>query len=211
MIKKTLTRVLTMMLAVFLAFSCVNVASGSNVAMAQSKSTQAKKAYAKKLAQVSKGKNVFNLVGEMKDVKFAIAKLNKDSIPELIVSADDEYHTRIYSYVNGKVKLIADGFAGELKYYPSKNLIYSDTYHAGKLVTYTKFNGKKSTVVACEDAEEKEPGIYASSKYKMKGKVVSKKKYTEYVKKLKGKAKPLKVKLVSNTAKNRSKKLGYKK
>lgn len=199
MMRKKLTKLLTLMLAVFLAFSCANVASGSNVAVAQSKSTQAKKAYAKKLSKMSK------------KVDFTIANLNKDSIPELIMSSDNEYHTDIYSYVNGKVKLIAQGYAGTLKYYPSKNLIYSDTYHAGKLVTYTKFDGKKSTVVAVESAEEKEPGIYKASTYKVKGKVTTKKKYNAYVKQLKGNAKSLKVKLVANTAKNRLKKLGYKK
>lgn len=199
---------IAVLLTMVLVFSCVTV--NGNVALAK-KSTQAqkaKKAYAAKLAQCAKGKNVFNLVGSMSDLEFTVMNLNKDSVPELIVTGDEWYHSYVYSYVNGKLKCIAEGFSGELTFYPSKGVIRSETMHGrSSEVIYWKFDGKKSKMVAYKDGE----GSHYS--YKVNGKKVSTKKYNSYVKSLKGKAKKVKqsnIKLVRNTSSNRLKKLGYK-
>lgn len=203
---------IALLLAMVLTFFCVTVGVNGNVALAK-KTTQAqkaKKAYAAKLAQCAKGKNIFNLVGSMYDLEFTVMNLNKDSVPELIVTGDDWYHSYVYSYINGKVKCIAEGFSGELTFYPSKGVIRSETMHGrSSEVIYWKFDGKKSKMVAYKDGDSS-----SHYSYKVNGKKVSAKKYNSYVKKLKGKAKSVKqskVKLVRNTSSNRAKKLGYKK
>lgn len=220
---------IAILLAMILVFSCVTV--DGNVALAKTKKTtqvqKAKKAYADRLAKAAKGYDIFDFVGTVNNLEFAIIDLNKDSIPELIISADEWYHSYVYTYVNGKLRRIVTGYAGCLEFYPSKGLIYSRTIHMGAFDSaYYKFDGKKVKVVATVEGHDTYNVItgkvktgnalesYAPYLYKVNNKRVSSKKYNSYVKQLKGKAKMVKqsnIKLVRNTASNRLKKLGYKK
>ena len=221
---KRLMKKITFLLAMVVAFSCVS----GNVAFAKTSQAQkAKKAYANRLARAAAGEDIFDILGSAGYLDFAIVNLNKDSIPELIISGDGWYHSNIYTYVNGKLRRIAEGYAGKYEFYPSKGVIYSETYHTGTFESqYYKFDGKKSKIVATKEGDDtyniltgkKKKNIvdfdYSPYLYKINGKKVSAKKYNAYVKKLKGNAKKVKqssIKLVRNTSANRLKKLGYKK
>ena len=224
---KKVTRIVAILIAMVLTFSCLDVGNTGMIAMAQSKSAKAKKAYARKLARAGMGYDEFGM--DNTSIYFMIANLNKnDSIPELIVADSKTYWEKIevYSYINGKVKYIAGTWSGDFKFYPSKSLIFSEYAHGGSYEAYYyKFNGKKTTKLTSKfgsdnmnvlTGKRKDPYAfddlsYAPYLYKVKGKKVSSKKYKSYVKQIKGSVKPLKLKLVRNMASNRSKKLGYKK
>ena len=224
---KKATRILTILLTLIVAFSCLNIGNVEMTVMAQSKSSKAKKAYARKLARAGMGYDEFGV--DNTNTYFKIANLNKnDSIPGLIVAdGNSEWECmEVYTYINGKVKFVTGTYSGDLKFYPAKNLIYYEYAHGGTFEAYYyKFNGKKLTKLTSKfgsdsvnlvTGKRKDPYAfddlsYAPYVYKVKGKKASSKKYKSYVKQLKGNSKHLKVSLVRNTPSNRSKKLGYRK
>ena len=225
---KNLMRKITLLLAMVVAFSCVS----GNVAFAKTSQAQkAKKAYANRLARAAAGEDVFDVIGSNRDLYFRIANLNKDSIPELIISGDNGYHSCIYTYVNGKLRRIAygysDGYAGRFDFYSAKGIIYYKECNRGYLEEcYYKFDGKRAKLVASKEGDDTYnvltgkikknivPNKYSPYLYKVNGKKVSSKKYNAYIKKIKGSSKKLKlssIKTVKNTSANRLKKLGYRK
>ena len=144
-----------------------------------SKAKQAKKAYAKFLS------NRDNIVmcNDLTEVDFDLFDLNRDGVPELVVTPDDDYHVYVYAYVNGKVKEVGYGFSGEEKYYPNKSIFYTITWHSGiESIYYYKFDGK----------EMKELASASIIRKTMKG------------------AKERKIKWHKNTSANRKKYLGVK-
>ena len=189
------------------------------VTQAANKNDAALKAYRELMTDSEKAEKVTGYIGSgLEECEFALIDLNKDGTKEMVFTSDAGYHTSILAYVNGKVKCVGGGFAGDQKYYPNKHLYYSLTAHTGDMIyTYYKFTGKKMKAVAEKHGwdymnmvtgEQKtgdEVATYAPYKYTVKGKTVSKKKYQAYVKKLKKGAKSAKLKWHKNTKSNRTK------
>lgn len=164
----------------------------------------------------------YNFAGQMvtgDKFKFAMIDLNKDSIPELVVTADDAYHLILFGCVNGKIKLLSHGFAGKTRYYPNKSLFYSSTCHSGNDDEwYYMFNGKKMKELAYkhgsdgvnaltgEKKTEAERGLgFAPYLYKVKGTKVTQKKYKKKVKSILAGAKEQKLQWHKNSDRNRKK------
>lgn len=171
---------------------------------AGSKSTEAKEAYKNLLERGADywigWHTTLNEYDEDYDIdKFALIDMDKNGVPELVVTGDNMYHSYFYAYVNGKVKLIGGGFSGYVKFYPNKKLIISKVMHMGcTSITYYKFNGKKLVKKAesvTNDVYNSRTGklIKHKHKYYKKGKKVKKAKYKSYVKKLKRHAKKKKL------------------
>lgn len=149
--------------------------------------------------------------------KFAVIDLNKDSIPELAVTADDTYHLLLFGFVNDKIKLVSEGFSGETRYYPNKSLFYSATCHSGGDVEgYYKFNGKTmkelaykygndSVNVITGEKKQNQLGEFAPYLYKVKGKKVNQKKYKKKIKSILAGAKEQKLQWHKNSDRNRKK------
>lgn len=190
-----------------------------NVAQAVSKNAKAKNAYAKVLSSEKAAEGIINTSwGLGKNTEFALLDINKDGVSELIFSPDEGYHVDIVSFTKGKVKHVGWGFSGSQKYYPNKQIYYSQTTHTGDdIYTYYRFTGKKMKVVAEKYGNDTvnavtgkakatdKLGSFAPYKYTVNGKTVSAKKYKAYVKKLLSGAKEVKLKWHKNTAKNRKK------
>lgn len=194
---------------------------GVGVVQAKSKSSEA---YNEFLTNQDKAEKIAGYFGgRLEQAEFALVDLNKDGIKEMIVSADNAYHTALLTYVKGKVKCIGGSFSGGFTCYPNKRLYSTMTIHTGACITsYYKFNGKKLIKVAektgydyqnavtgepknLEETMSKYNDIFAPYKYTVKKKTVSSKKYKAYVKKLKKGAKKKNVKFVKNTFANRNK------
>ena len=167
-----------------------------------------------------------NFGGSLQDAKFALIDLNKDGVSEMVLTADDEYHSALIAYVGGKARTIGSGFSGSTSYYPNKHLYFSSTIHTGWYDDRCyQFNGKKLVKLAekygCDyqDAvtgkqkttEEIEESFassdpyapYAPYLYIIKGKKVTENKYKDYIKSLKKGAKEQKLSFIANTSKNR--------
>ena len=205
---RKLMKKIALLLAMVVTFSSIS----GNVAFAKTSQAQkVKKTYANRLARAAAGEDIFCSadMDNGNEMYFTIIDLNKDSVPELILSR--RKFTDVYAYVNGKFKCIASGDTGSHVFYPSKGVIYSENIRKGfYAIYYTKFDGKRGKEVASKK------GKYGGKTYtyKVNGKKVSAKKFNSYVKKLKGNAKKVKeykMNLVQNTPSNRLKKLGYRK
>ena len=76
--------------------------------------------------------------------EFGLMDINKDGVPELVVTPDNMYHANIYGYVNGKIKDIGYAFSGKCEFYPKKSLYYMTSTHTGDDTrSYYIYDGKK--------------------------------------------------------------------
>ena len=215
-------KIISMFLVMALVFQVIphTMPNYKVYAKTNSKNNAAMKQYKALLTDSKKAKEVLAhcVIQVDSKCKFALIDLNKDGIKEMALTSDDGYHLYIVGYVNGKVKLIECGFAGEQKYYTNKHIYYSLTSHTGDYTaSYYKFNGVKMKLIAEKQGSmnvnlktgkaKPDPmtASYAPYEYTVKGKKVSKKKYKAYVKKLLKGAKNEKLKWHKNTKTNRSK------
>ena len=143
---------------------------------AASKRTKALTAYQKKLKKL-----------DSKIYKFALVYLDKDSIPELVITSKESAHAiygEIYTYNNGKLKNLkyAGSDFGQFIYSPKKSAAYNSSWinGYGAVSTFYRFNkkGKGTKLKKFEEA------YLPKTLYKINGKKVSKKKFNSEYKKM---------------------------
>ena len=175
------TLILLMLFTLFAPAANVNAAS---------KRTKALKAYQKKLTSLDSRYN-----------KFALIYLNKDSIPELLITPDFSVHAvagEVYTYTGGKLKQLkyAGSDYGRLIYSKKKSVVSNSAWinGYGAVSTFYRFNkkGKRTKLKTFEEA------YLPKTLYKINGKKVSKKKFNSEYKKIVKKY-PLKEIWPSNT------------
>lgn len=143
---------------------------------AASKQTNALTAYQKKLKKL-----------DPKIYKFSLVYLNKDSIPELVITSREDIHAvygEIYTYNNGKLKNLkyAGSDFGQFIYSPKKSVACNSSWinGYGAVSTFYRFSKTgKSTKLKRFDAI-----INPKTSYKINNKKVSKKKYYAEYKKM---------------------------
>ena len=175
------TLILLMLFTLFAPAANVNAAS---------KRTKALTAYQKKLTSLDSRYN-----------KFALIYLNKDSIPELLITPDFSVHAvagEVYTYTGGKLKQLkyAGSDYGRLIYSKKKSVVSNSAWinGYGAVSTFYRFNkkGKRTKLKTFEEA------YLPKTLYKINGKKVSKKKFNSEYKKIVKKY-PLKEIWPSNT------------
>ena len=161
------TLILLMLFTLFAPAANVNAAS---------KRTKALKAYQKKLTSLDSRYN-----------KFALIYLNKDSIPELLITPDFSVHAvagEVYTYTGGKLKQLkyAGSDYGRLIYSKKKSVVSNSAWinGYGAVSTFYRFNkkGKRTKLKTFEEA------YLPKTLYKINGKKVSKKKFNSEYKKI---------------------------
>ena len=122
-------------LILLLLFTLFAPAANVNAA---SKRTKALKAYQKKLTSLDSRYN-----------KFALIYLNKDSIPELLITPDFSVHAvagEVYTYTGGKLKQLkyAGSDYGRLIYSKKKSVVSNSAWinGYGAVSTFYRFNKK---------------------------------------------------------------------
>ena len=175
------TLILLMLFTLFAPAANVNAAS---------KRTKALKAYQKKLTRLDSRYN-----------KFALIYLDKDSIPELLITPDFSVHAvtgEVYTYTGGKLKQLKYAVSdyGRLIYSKKKSVVSNSAWinGYGAVSTFYRFNkkGKRTKLKTFEEA------YLPKTLYKINGKKVSKKKFNSEYKKIVKKY-PLKEIWPSNT------------
>ena len=160
-------------LILLLLFTLFAPAANVNAA---SKRTKALTAYQKKLTSLDSRYN-----------KFALIYLNKDSIPELLITPDFGAHVTIgevYMYTGGKLKQLkyAGSDFGRLIYSKKKSVVSNSAWinGYGAVSTFYRFNkkGKGTKLKTFEEAS------LPKTLYKINGKKVSKKKFNSEYKKM---------------------------
>mgnify|MGYP004534710897 CR=1 FL=1 len=161
------TLILLMLFTLFAPAANVNAAS---------KRTKALTAYQKKLTSLDSRYN-----------KFALIYLNKDSIPELLITPDFSVHAvagEVYTYTGGKLKQLkyAGSDYGRLIYSKKKSVVSNSAWinGYGAVSTFYRFNkkGKGTKLKTFEEAS------LPKTLYKINGKKVSKKKFNSEYKKM---------------------------
>ena len=161
------TLILLMLFTLFAPAANVNAAS---------KRTKALTAYQKKLTSLDSRYN-----------KFALIYLDKDSIPELLITPDFSVHAvagEVYTYTGGKLKQLkyAGSDYGRLIYSKKKSVVSNSAWinGYGAISTFYRFNkkGKGTKLKTFEEAS------LPKTLYKINGKKVSKKKFNSEYKKM---------------------------
>ena len=169
-IKISKQRILVAILTLCMLFTLFAPAANVNAA---SKRTKALTAYQKKLTRLDSRYN-----------KFALIYLDKDSIPELLITPDFSVHAvagEVYTYTGGKLKQLkyAGSDYGRLIYSKKKSVVSNSAWinGYGAISTFYRFNkkGKGTKLKKFEEA------YLPKTLYKINGKKVSKKKFnSEY-------------------------------
>ena len=161
------TLILLMLFTLFAPTANVNAAS---------KRTKALTAYQKKLTRLDSRYN-----------KFALIYLDKDPIPELLITPDFSVHAvagEFYTYTGGKLKQLkyAGSDYGRLIYSKKKSVVSNSAWinGYGAVSTFYRFNkkGKGTKLKTFEEAS------LPKTLYKINGKKVSKKKFNSEYKKM---------------------------
>ena len=141
---------------------------------------------------------------ETKDCSFALACVDKDNVPELLVwgAGRPVYHAsgyaRLYTYKNGKVVQVAkirDGF----RYYKKTGIYIATSFLRGQIDYYAKLSGTSTKGKLTSFSS------YKTTYSDEKGKTISKSAFQKKLKKLVGKKKPSIPKAHKNTSANRKK------
>lgn len=154
-----------------------------------------------------------NIYVNTKDVRFALAQIDNDSIPELVILYSKGCRASgwgaIYRYANGKVKRIATpcfADAKEIGYYRWKGIIKDSSYIAG-VGPFTSFlrlkNGKVSRLQLTHSIRTNvSPWLET---YSYNGKSCTQARYSYYLKKYVGTTKKSLFRFHKNTSANRKK------
>lgn len=141
------------------------------------------------------------MAGAHSNLKFALIYLDKDSVPELVVS-DGKIYT--YKKASGMVLLQDDYEFDYQKYYKKKGVIYSDIipgavmdYDVGY---YQRVKGKKLATIVSFNHFRSGKWEYFNSKYKK----INKNQFKSLIKKYAGSRKLTKIKYYQNTPANRN-------
>ena len=172
-IKTSKQHILVVTLTLCMLFTLFAPATNVNAA---SKRTKALTAYQKKLKKL-----------DSKIYKFALVYLDKDSIPELVITSKESIHAvygEIYTYNNGKLKNLkyAGSDFGQFIYSPKKSVACNSSWinGYGAVSTFYRFSKTgKSTKLKRFDAI-----VNPKTSYKINNKKVSKKKYYAEYKKM---------------------------
>lgn len=172
-IKISKQRILVATLTLCMLFTLFAPAANVNAA---SKRTKALTAYQKKLKKL-----------DSKIYKFALVYLDKDSIPELVITSKESIHAvygEIYTYNNGKLKNLkyAGSDFGQFIYSPKKSVACNSSWinGYGAVSTFYRLSKTgKSTKLKRFDAI-----VNPKTSYKINNKKVSKKKYYAEYKKM---------------------------
>ena len=172
-IKTSKQRILVATLTLCMLFTLFAPAANVNAA---SKRTKALTAYQKKLTSLDSRYN-----------KFALIYLNKDSIPELLITPKETVHiatSDVYVYTGGKLKKLkyAGSDFGRLVYSRKKSVVCNSGWinGYGAVATFYRFkkNGKKTKLKKFEEIAN------PTALFKINGKKVSKQKYNAEMKKI---------------------------
>lgn len=172
-IKTSKQRILVAILTLCMLFTLFAPAANVNAA---SKRTKALTAYQKKLTRLDSRYN-----------KFALIYLDKDSIPELLITPKETVHiatSDVYVYTGGKLKKLkyAGSDFGRLVYSRKKSVVSNSAWinGYGAISTFYRFNkkGKGTKLKKFEEA------YLPKTLYKINGKKVSKKKFNSEYKKM---------------------------
>lgn len=183
---------------------------------AASQKAKAMKAYKSMLSKKTMrwGDDTYYKAVPTNTCKFAIAYIDNNSVPELIVTSG--YVTRvagtvvIYTYRNGKVQVVKSNtgryYADSSKFsYYKKKGIFISTYGTGGVTdSYYKMSKSKASKKLMAD----DSLMYGKSYYTCSGeesKKISKSGFNKSLKKLVGSTKKTKAKFYKNTAANRKK------
>lgn len=187
-------------LAAFLAVPCVR-------AEAAPAKTKALRAYEKFL---SKGTIAWdtNYKVPAKDCEFAIAYLDQDKVPELILHNSSVSHVaaygRIFTYKNGKVKRVGtvDMDDSKFYYYKKKGIFISHYENGGSFDNYRKIIKGKIVhkLQKGRQIPENRTRYYDAGR-----KEISKSRFNQELKKLVGSKKKTSAKFHKNTSKSRKK------
>ena len=172
-IKTSKQRILVVTLTLCMLFTLFAPAANVNAA---SKRTKALTAYQKKLKKL-----------DSSAYKFALVYLDKDSVPELLITPYDGAHAfagEVYMYAGGKLKQLkyAGSDYGRFIYSRKKSVVSNSAWinRYGAVATFYRFN-KKGKGTKLKKFEEVNSPKYL---YKINGKKVSKKKYNSEYKKM---------------------------
>lgn len=172
-IKTSKQRILVAILTLCMLFTLFAPAANVNAA---SKRTKALTAYQKKLTRLDSRYN-----------KFALIYLDKDSIPELLITPKETVHiatSDVYVYTGGKLKKLkyAGSDFGRLVYSRKKSVVcnsgWINGYGAVATFYHFKKNGKKTKLKKFEEITN------PTALFKINGKKVSKQKYNAEMKKI---------------------------
>lgn len=172
-IKTSKQRILVAILTLCMLFTLFAPAANVNAA---SKRTKALTAYQKKLTRLDSRYN-----------KFALIYLDKDSIPELLITPKETVHiatSDVYVYTCGKLKKLkyAGSDFGRLVYSRKKSVVCNSGWinGYGAVATFYRFkkNGKKTKLKKFEEITN------PTALFKINGKKVSKQKYNAEMKKI---------------------------
>lgn len=209
--RKNWKRILLLAGLFILVFSC------SITSQAASQKTKAKKAYRTMLAKKYIYKDGWRMT--TKNCDFALAYIDNDSVPELLVyNSDDIPHMggygMLYTYSKGKVKYVTGLAMDERKtlgYYKQKGIL-TDAYaqQGYKSEYYIRLKSGKTTSVLCKEYKYN----FRSDKWKLssykklssgKLKSASKSSFNKSLKSYVKTRKFTKFKFYKNTSKNRTK------
>lgn len=172
-IKTSKQLILVVTLTLCMLFTLFAPASNVNAA---SKRTKALTAYQKKLKKLDS--NAY---------KFALVYLDKDSVPELLITPSTSVHVaagEVYIYTGGKLKQLkyAGSDFGRLVYSKKKSVVSNSVWvnGYGAIATFYRFNKKGKGTKLKKFEEVALPKML----YKINGKKVSKKKYNSEYKKM---------------------------
>ena len=172
-IKTSKQRILVAILTLCMLFTLFAPAANVNAA---SNRTKALTAYQKKLTRLDSRYN-----------KFALIYLDKDSIPELLITPKETVHiatSDVYVYTGGKLKKLkyAGSDFGRLVYSRKKSVVCNSGWinGYGAVATFYRFkkNGKKTKLKKFEEIAN------PTALFKINGKKVSKQKYNAEMKKI---------------------------
>ena len=195
----------------------------AGTAQAATQKSKALKAYSKKLSSskvyiLPKGKKYFSSINwtnkaykytKRKDVRFGLAYIDNDKVPELVLTAMDQgcdFFYGVFTYKQGKVVRITSGAGYDMfkGYYAKKGVICIQETTEGTPYTrrYYKISGTKAKSVAGHFFSSPK-GV--SDMYYIGSKEVSKAAFKAEYKKYVGSKKMSTVKFHPNTKTNRSK------
>lgn len=149
----------------------------------------------------------------MKNCKFALAYVDNNSVPELLLdttSKGNGYRYKVYTYSGGKAKIAYES-VNPIRYYPKKGIVAEVMSGEYSITIYAKMNVDKSKRVHLLSKESfkvdgKVLGTdYREGSYLTQFKNITKAAFNSQLKKLVGTAKLTAPSYKTNTAANRSK------